>query len=144
MGKETNTAKLAAVAKRYRPKGVKIKYKRGKKLGPAYALVREDGSKEMLTPKPVTREALFYYLHECAHFVLRHWHMRIPLWQQEYEAEQWAIATMRREGIPVSRRSMADAKNYVHNIAVAHIERGLPRPPKRVLDWCGLDSSIDT
>lgn len=138
MGRKINPAKLVSVAKRYKPIGVRVRFKKGKKLGPAHAIILEDGVKEMLAPKPVTREALFYFLHECSHFILRHWHVKIPLWQQEYEAEQWAIATMRREGIPVSSQSLMEAKSYVRGIVVEHMKKGRPRPPRRVLGWVGL------
>jgi uncharacterized linocin/CFP29 family protein len=33
--------------------------------------------------------------------------------RREYEAEQWAISTMRREGVPVPRSMIIDAKKYV-------------------------------
>lgn len=138
MARKFNPARLVAVAKRYKPIGVRVRFKRGKKLGPAHAIILPDGVKEILSPRPVTREGLFYFLHECAHIVLRHWHVKIPLWQQEYEAEMWAIATFRREGIPVSSQSLRDAKEYVRGIVVAHIEKGRPRPPVRVLKWCGI------
>jgi hypothetical protein len=141
MGKKFNPAKLLAVAKRYKPLGVRVRFKRGKKLGPAYAIILPNGEREILSPRPVTREGLFYFLHECGHLVLRHWHVDIPVWQQEYEAELWAMATMRREGIPVSIQSIRDAKEYVRGIVVAHIEKGLPKPPVRVLRWCGYLAS---
>jgi hypothetical protein len=141
MSRKYNPARLVAIAKRYKPIGVRVRFKRGKKLGPAHAIILPDGVKEILSPRPTTREGLFYFLHECAHIVLRHWHVKLPRWQQEYEAEQWAISVFRREGIPVSRESLEQAKIYVGELVEAHMAKGLPRPPVRVLRWCGIFST---
>ena len=128
-----------SIAKRYRPIGVRVRFKRNSKnLGPAHARLHADGSKEIYSPSPATRDGLFFFLHECAHFILRHWHVKIPVWRQEYEAEMWAISTLRREGIPVSKEMIKDAKKYVRGIIVAHLKKGRPRPPLRVLRWCGI------
>lgn len=100
---------LADIARRYKPHGVKVRWRR-KGLYPAYAWFDR---KMIYAPRPDTREGLFVYLHECAHFHLKHWHVDIPLARQEYEAEQWAISTMRREGLAVPRSMLAEAKTYV-------------------------------
>lgn len=127
-----------AIAKRYRPIGVKVRFKREtSSLGPAHARLHANGTKEILSPNPATRDGLFFFLHECAHFVLRHWHVDIPVWRQEYEAEHWAIATLRREGVPVSKEMIREAKRYVRGLVVAHLKKGRPRPPLKVLRWCG-------
>ena len=49
--------------------------------------------------RPITRRALYVYLHECAHFVL-HADGKRPRYVEEYEAEQWAHKVMRVAGIP--------------------------------------------
>ena len=127
-----------AIAKRYRPVGVKVRFKRpGTNLAPAHAKIYRDGRKEIYSPPPTTRDGLFYFLHECAHLILRHWHVKIPVWRQEYEAEQWAIATFRREGIPVSKAMTKDAKGYVKKLITAHVRRGRKMPPSKILRWCG-------
>lgn len=102
-------------------------------------MLKQDGSKEILTPRPDTRDGLFYYLHEVAHVVLRHLYLDLPIWQQEYEAEQWAIATMRREHIPVSRKMLKEAKKYVRAcIKEAGKDTKVPAKVKR---WAGVYNS---
>jgi hypothetical protein len=46
----------------------------------------------LCAPRPITRRALYVYLHECAHFVLHAGDNdgKHPCYQEEYEAEQWA------------------------------------------------------
>jgi hypothetical protein len=84
---------------------------------------------EILSPRPDTIEGLAYFLHECGHFHLRHFtpdeanspKMR-ELYtggateteaQQEYEAEQWTISTLRREGLSVPDHVLEDMRRYV-------------------------------
>ena len=60
-------------------------------------------------PKPVTRRALYIFLHECAHHILGHIGSPrrkprlVEEMEEEMEAEQWAHATMRAEGLSVPR-----------------------------------------
>ena len=62
-------------------------------------------------PKPVTRKALYIWLHECAH---AHLHLKRGLRHvEEMEAEQWAHARMREAGVPVPRAMTNRAKRYV-------------------------------
>lgn len=95
---------------------------------------------EIAVPRPVTRRALHIFLHECAHVALGHVKAaktpefgptlphsgsglvqaaseprsrRKPRHVEEFEAEQWAFARMREAGIPISRKSLTRAKNYV-------------------------------
>jgi hypothetical protein len=91
----------------------------------------------MYVPKPVSREALYVYLHECAHHHLGHTKpdYREPLWKQEYEAEQWATTTMRREGLSVPRAMIASAKQYVGECADIDKKKGREGPPSRVRKW---------
>jgi hypothetical protein len=124
------TARFNEIARKYTPPFIKIRFKRKRNgkvvLAPAHAcLLRE----EMLVPRPDTIEGLAYYLHECAHFWLRHFAPGEALTQkmrdlytggetettaqQEYEAEQWTIATLRREGIAVPKHVMKDMRDYV-------------------------------
>ena len=127
------------IASRYRPVGVRVKFKRvGSRLGPAHSKIHKDGTKEIHSPVPTDRDGLFFFLHECAHLILRHWHVKLPVWRQEYEAEQWAIATFRREGIPVSKEMIKEAKRYVKATIIAHLKKGRPRPPLKVLRWCDI------
>jgi hypothetical protein len=124
------TARFHEIARKYTPPFIKIRFKRKRNgkvvLSPAHACLALE---EMLVPKPDTIEGLAYYLHECAHFWLRHFapdearsrKMR-ELYtggetettaQQEYEAEQWTIATLRREGIAVPGHVLKDMRDYV-------------------------------
>lgn len=130
-------AKLVAIAKRYRPNGVSIKFRRDEYLTPAHAQQFADGSKVMYVPRPTTTAALYVYLHECAHHHLGHCKpdYREPLWLQEYEAEQWAIATMRREGVPVPRAMIWEAKKYVKECADIDAKKGRRPPPAKVVRW---------
>jgi hypothetical protein len=130
--------RLWKVATRYRPRNVKVRFKRGKKLKPAHAMVRRDGTRDMLTPRPDTREGLYYYLHEAAHFALRHnYQPYLPNWQIEYEAEKWAASIMRMEGIPVPRTMTADAKKYIRWCIRKDLKRGL-KVPYKVRRWSGF------
>lgn len=66
-------------------------------------------------PKPVTRKALYIWLHECAHAHL-HGGAKIGKTKrhvEEMEAEQWAHAKMREHGIAVPRAMTERAKTYV-------------------------------
>jgi hypothetical protein len=123
------------IAKRYRPIGVKVRFKRGTSLKPAHAKVFKDGTKEILTPRPDTREGLYYFLHECSHLILRHFHIPMPVWQMEYEAEQWTIATMRREGIPVPHSMLREAKKYVRQ-CIKEDKKKTKKVPYKVRRWC--------
>ena len=63
----------------------------------------------LCAPRPITRRALYVYLHECAHFVLHAGDNdgKHPCYVEEYEAEQWAHKVMRVAGIPVPRAEPA-------------------------------------
>jgi hypothetical protein len=66
----------------------------------------------LCAPRPITRRALYVYLHECAHFVL-HADGERPQYVEEYEAEQWAHKVMRVAGIPVPRAETRQAKQNI-------------------------------
>jgi hypothetical protein len=55
--------------------------------------------------------------------VLEHFHDR-PVHVQEYEAEQWAFAVMRAEGVPIPRASTQRAKAYVAQTIRQEMDRG--------------------
>jgi len=155
--------KLQEIAMRYAPVGIHIRYKRlikpkRKKMNhlvPAHAHLFKE---EMLAPRPVTREKLYVFLHECGHFTLRHFppswatnpvHKKLytrpeaahqPTHVQEYEAEQFAIQTMRREGIPVPRTMLASAKKYVRECIKADLKKArrrkkLMKIEPRIEEW---------
>lgn len=64
-------------------------------------------------PKPVTRKALYIWLHECAHAHLHSGTGKRTRHVEEMEAEQWAHAKMREHGIAVPRAMTSRAKDYV-------------------------------
>lgn len=133
------------IANRYAPAFIKIRYKRRRKgkvvLAPAHACLQRE---EMLVPKPDSLEALVYFLHECAHFHLRHFDPEEArtkklealyagaatktVAEQEFEAEAWTIATLRREGVAVPQHVLDDMRNYVRQCIAENDER----VPKRV------------
>ena len=67
----------------------------------------------LCAPRPVTRKALYIYLHECAHFVLHADRKRRGSYVEEMEAEQWAHKKMREAGIAVPRMMTRDAKYQI-------------------------------
>jgi hypothetical protein len=137
------------IAARYAPAFIKIRYKRKRKgkvvLAPAHACLQRE---EMLVPKPDTLEGLVYFLHECAHFHLRHfdpWEANTPklaklyagspvetVAQQEYEAEAWTLATLRREGVAVPQHVLDDMRNYVRQ-CIKESEGRIPRRVRRFI-----------
>lgn len=56
------------------------------------------------------RSALFVFLHECGHIKLHHRKRNLPLHIEEYEAEQYAIAQMKRYGVHVPRILLQSGK----------------------------------
>lgn len=138
------------IAKKYTPPYIKIKWKRKRggvvRLAPAYACIEKE---EMLVPKPDTVEALAYYLHECSHFWLRHFspgEAKSKLMRdlytggetentstQEYQAEQWTISTMRREGIAVPAHIIDDMTSYVASYLKSE-DGGPPRHIRRFVN----------
>lgn len=128
-------ARYREVAQKYAPAFIKLRYKRKKDgkvvLKPAHACLQRE---EILTPRPDTLWGLVYFLHECAHFHLRHFdsceanspkmaHLYSggateTVAQQEYEAEQWTISTLRREGISVPDEVIRDMRRYVRQCLV--------------------------
>ena len=76
---------------------------------------------EMHAPRPVTRKALYIFLHECAHFHIQdHRGKSKPSHVKELEAEKWAHARMRDAGIAVPKDMTKRAKEYVaHKISHA-------------------------
>jgi hypothetical protein len=137
--------RYAENARRYTPAFIRVRYKRKKNgelvLKPAHACLRRE---EMLVPRPETLHALAYYLHECAHFHLRHFDAEEArtkklrdlyvggaaetVAQQEYEAEQWTIGTLRREGLAVPEYIMQEMRDYVKQC----LEESGGRIPRRV------------
>ena len=117
LARRAAAARFAEIAARHTPGDVEVEY-RTKLTGCAWAR-----SRKIAAPKPVTRRALHVYLHEVAHVVLEHFHDR-PVHVQEYEAEQWAFAVMRIEGVPIPRASTRRAKAYVAQSIMRELHHG--------------------
>lgn len=98
--------RFMAIAQRHTPPDIEITYHKGL-YGRAWVETRK-----MHVPIPTTRRRLHIYLHEVGHIVLDH-RRKKPVHVQEMEAEKFAFRIMREEGIPVPRKSMAQAKRYV-------------------------------
>lgn len=71
--------------------------------------------RSIVAPEGKTRRQLFVLAHECAHVVLGHVDSkkRAPRHVEEFEAEKWALAALRRHKIPVSRKMAIASKKYV-------------------------------
>ncbi len=110
-----------AIAMRHTPSDVQVEFRK-RLTGCAWAR-----SRRIAAPRPTTRRALHVYLHEVAHVVLEHFHDR-PVHVQEYEAEQWAFAVMRAEGVAVPRASLLRAKAYVAHTIMRDIGAGYGQP----------------
>lgn len=101
--------KLSAIGARYMPPGWTVTWRKSL-TGRCYY-----DDKRIAAPRPITRNALYIFLHECAH---AHLHVdptgrRKPSHVKEHEAEQWAHARMREHDIAVPRRQTKRAKDYV-------------------------------
>ena len=144
------SARFREIANRYTPPFIKIRWKRKKNgkvvLRPAHACLKKE---EILSPRPETIEGLAYFLHECAHFWLRHFvpeEANSPKMeklytggatetesQQEYEAEQWTISTLRREGLSVPDHVIEDMRRYVASCVRSEKHRKIPRRVRRFI-----------
>lgn len=149
--------KLAAIEALYPLPGIRISYKRrvrtraGKlihKYSPAWANLLDAVA---LLPKPDTIYGLYMNLHERAHFLLRHFNEcdaktkfladlysgngQLTETEQEYQAEQWAISTMRRHGVPVPKKVHRDAKEYVRACLRSDKQKEEPKPARHIRRW---------
>jgi hypothetical protein len=101
--------RFTAIAMRYVPEGYTIEY--CKSLSGGHC-----GSRKLIrAPRPITRRALFVFLHECGH---AHLHRDGGQWGKsrhviEMEAERWAHERMRENGIAVPRLESVCAKQNV-------------------------------
>lgn len=100
--------RFMAIAERYTPEGYTIEYRKS-------LSGRHFGKRKLIqAPRPVTRKALYMFLHECAHAHLGHsCNGKIPRHVKEMQAEQWAHEKMREAGVSVPRSMTTRAKAYV-------------------------------
>lgn len=104
-----------------------------------------------LLPRADTVFGCYVNLHERGHFLLRHFNEcdaptkklaelytgngELTEAEQEYQAEQWAISTMRRHGIPVSKTILKSAKQYVRDCLRDDRIRGDKGHPRHIRQW---------
>lgn len=140
--------KFLKIARKYAPKGIRIRWRRDSKLKPAYANLTK---RELLSPKLISVEALAFFIHECAHFKLRHFtkeeakgdpllellytgRARRTLAHQEYEAEKYTIAALRKEGLVVSHELLGMMRDYVAE-CIAEGDTLKNKSPEYVRKW---------
>jgi hypothetical protein len=129
-GKEETAKRCTDVAEKYTPTGVKVEYRKSL-TGRAYG-----SQNRMAAPRPITRKALYIFLHECAHFHLSHCSKK-SRHVEEFEAEQWAHEMMRQEGIRIPRSMTRRAKKYVAFKIEQALKRGAKKIDKKAAKWSG-------
>jgi hypothetical protein len=95
--------------------------------------------KRISAPKPVSREALYIWLHECAHAHENHVGQCLL---QEVRAEQWAHATMRKHGIAVSKSIIKAAKRNVGSAIVRALVHGEKHIAPEALAFAGMSKNL--
>lgn len=106
--KAANAARFEALAMTYVPAGWDVHHRKSLSGRCWYDL------KLIAAPRPVTRRALYIFLHECGHANSPHHASRsVPSYVKEFEAEIFAHQTMRGAGIAVPRSMTQRAKAYV-------------------------------
>jgi hypothetical protein len=113
--------RFMAIAMMYVPEGWTIEYR--KSLS-GRCLIKK---KIIQAPRPVTRRALYVFLHECGHAHL-HLDGRKKRHVEEMEAEKFAHEKMREHGIAVPRKETKEAKRYV----ARQIRKAIARGAKRI------------
>lgn len=112
--------RFTAIAMKYVPPGYTVEYRK--------SLSGRCGPTRIIAPRPITRKALYIFLHECAHAHL-HWPQRNKTRHvEEMEAEKWAHEKMRENGVAVPRVMTKRAKQYVRR----KIRQALARGAKRI------------
>ena len=115
-----SAARFSAIIKRHRPRGVRVKWYQPTTTAPRELKGRAWYQRRtILAPRVACRNTLYLFLHECGHFRAGHPMTALPMHLEEYEAERWAINTMRAEGLHVPRPMLIEAKRYVRE-CIAH------------------------
>mgnify|MGYP000849746228 FL=1 len=118
-----SAAKIKAIIKRHKPKGVRVRWYEAQTTAPRELKGRAWYQRRaILSPRVKCRFTLYIFLHECGHFRAGHPAIELPMHLEEYEAERWAINVMRAEGLHVPRPMLLEAKRYVRE-CIAH-DRG--------------------
>ena len=112
--------RLTNIALLYVPEGYRIAYRKS-------LSGRCDMDKKLIqAPKPITRKALYIFLHECGHANL-HDGKRLKRHVEEMQAEQFAHEKMREHGIAIPRAMTKRAKQYVTRKITQAQRRGAKR-----------------
>ena len=78
---------------------------------------------ESVRAEPTTRRRLYVFAHECAHIAIGH-DPAVPKHRNEYDAERWAQAALRRHGVADPKKEQERAKKYVAFKVKQAIRRG--------------------
>ena len=84
-----------------------------------------------------TRRELYIVAHEIGHVALGHRARQLPVYVQEFEAERFAIALMRRAGLAVPRDMTARGKRYVALKIERAFRRGARWIDPDIARWAG-------
>ena len=107
----------------------KVKYVKGR----CYA---HPGRSEILINPLTTRLRLVSLAHEIGHVVLKHISNKKLRCVEEFEAEKFALALMKKYKIKFPRSRLNKGKRYVARKISMAVRRGLKRPiPKEVTRW---------
>lgn len=101
--------KIRAVVKRHRPRGWRVR--ESKRRVATLTGEANWNKKTIYCPTLDTREGLFVFLHECGHIHFKHFQDALPITQEEYEADRYAISIMQIEGIQVPK-TMVDISKH--------------------------------
>lgn len=123
--------RIEGIIRRHRPRGWTLRFRAS---GPAAIAYVDDKTRVLKCPRIVDRETLFFFFHEVGHIRCGHFDDKVVTYVEEYEAERYAIAAMRAEGIPVSRQSMIDARERLR-LHIADAERKGVRIIPRIRKW---------
>lgn len=121
------------------PEGWVFEYTRSNLTGTCYYL-----EKRIEGPAPKTRKSLYICLHEIGHSRLHYREKNVwktvsrPIYQTEYEAEQFAVEAMGRHGMKVHRDSIERAKGYVREKLRTAMRHGLKSFDHEIAEWCGF------
>ena len=82
-----------------------------------------------------TRKRLYILAHECGHVVLNHRGRKKPRYVEEYEAEQYAIETLRKHDVAVPADMLKRAKAYVARKIRQAEARGAKSIDSKIRAW---------
>lgn len=152
--------KFLATFERYQPPFITVWVKKNPRaLRPAWANLAHRGGRPgagvLLRPQLHSLFQLAYAVHECAHFWLKHFepedadcklkrvmytgNHNLTRAQEEYEAEQWTIATLRREGYTITPRLMLKMKDYVSWCIQHDRKEGRHKQPRHVRRFAKIE-----